>query len=84
MGMKLQNRKRDLIRNLAERVSDRRVLDAMDAVPRERFVPPALRRSAYDDFALPLSAGQTISQPTIVAMTLEAISILNAAGVLQD
>ena len=71
----MQNQKRDLIRKLAGEISDRRVLDAMEAVPRERFVPPAARRFAYDDSALPIEAGQTISQPTIVAMTLEAMEI---------
>ena len=73
--MRDEKRQRDMVRKLAERVSDRRVLAAMEAVERERFVPPALRHWAYDDSALPLEAGQTISQPTIVAMTLEAMEI---------
>ena len=73
--MRNESQKRDLIRKLAAEISDRRVLDAMSAVPRERFVPPAAQRFAYDDSALPIEAGQTISQPTIVAMTLEAMEI---------
>ena len=73
--MRNESQKRDLIRKLAAEISDRRVLDAMCAVPRERFVPPSVRHFAYDDSALPIEAGQTISQPTIVAMTLEAMEI---------
>ena len=73
--MRNESQKSDLIRKLAARISDRRVLDAMGAVPRERFVPSAVRRFAYDDSALPIAAGQTISQPTIVAMTLEAMEV---------
>ena len=73
--MRNETQKRDLIRKLSAEISDRRVLDAMNAVPRERFVPSEARRFAYDDSALPIEAGQTISQPTIVAMTLEAMEI---------
>lgn len=54
-------------------IRDRRVLAAMAAVPRERFVAAHLARQAYADTPLPTSCGQTISQPYIVAlMTLEA------------
>jgi protein-L-isoaspartate(D-aspartate) O-methyltransferase len=53
-------------------VHDERVLSAMSEVRREEFVPPELRRRAYDDSALPIGEGQTISQPLIVAMMLEA------------
>ena len=73
--MDFQKQKRELMRKLADTVSDRRVLDAMRAVPRERFVPPELRDWAYDDYAMPIDAGQSVSQPTIVAMTLAAMEI---------
>ncbi|MGH8515864.1 MAG: protein-L-isoaspartate O-methyltransferase family protein, partial [Panacagrimonas sp.] len=56
-------------------VHDRRVLDALRAVPRERFVEPGYEEFAYEDGALPISDGQTISQPYIVALMLEAASI---------
>ena len=46
-------------------IVDERVLAAMEAVPRERFLPDALRRRAYADSALPIGEGQTISQPWI-------------------
>ncbi|HEX2292678.1 MAG TPA: methyltransferase domain-containing protein, partial [Gaiellaceae bacterium] len=52
-------------------ISDERVLRVMEQVPRELFVPPDLRRRAYDDAALPIGVGQTISQPYMVARILE-------------
>jgi protein-L-isoaspartate(D-aspartate) O-methyltransferase len=51
----------------ARGISDERVLAAMERVPRELFVPPDVRDRAYDDAALPIGAGQTISQPYMVA-----------------
>ncbi|WP_345752823.1 protein-L-isoaspartate(D-aspartate) O-methyltransferase [Microbacterium rhizophilus] len=56
----------------ARGISDRRVLDAMAAVPRERFLPPSTAGDAYADSPLPIGHGQTISQPYIVALTAEA------------
>src|SRR5688572_30757299 len=57
-------RQRMVERQLVRRgIADRRVLDAMRTVPREAFVAKHLARSAYDDRALPIEAGQTISQP---------------------
>ncbi len=52
-------------------VRDARVLAALEAVPRHRFVDAALASRAYDDCALPLGNGQTISQPYIVARSAE-------------
>lgn len=52
-------------------VRDRRVLDALRAVPRHQFVDEALASRAYEDSALPIGLGQTISQPYIVARTAE-------------
>ena len=49
-------------------ISDPRVLVAMGTVPRHRFVPGALASRAYGDYPLPIGAGQTISQPYIVAL----------------
>ncbi len=51
----------------ARDIADERVLDAMERVPRELFVPEDLRGRAFDDAALPIGAGQTISQPYMVA-----------------
>lgn len=52
-------------------IRDPRVLDAMAQVPRHAFVDPALSSRAYEDSALPIGHGQTISQPYIVARTIE-------------
>ncbi len=59
------------------------VLDAMRRVPREAFVPAALRASAYEDRALPISYGQSISQPFVVARMVEALDLAPSARVLE-
>lgn len=56
---------------IARGIRDERVLEAMRAIPREHFVPDHIRAAAYQDRALPLTDGQTISQPLMVALTLE-------------
>jgi protein-L-isoaspartate(D-aspartate) O-methyltransferase len=56
-------------------IDDGRVLEAMARVPRELFVPADLRDYAYEDAALPLSHGQTVSQPYIVAVTCQALGL---------
>lgn len=63
-------------------IRDVRVLGAMSEVPRERFVPESRRSSAYADRALPLSEGQTISQPYMVARTCELAGLSAGARVL--
>jgi protein-L-isoaspartate(D-aspartate) O-methyltransferase len=55
-------------------IADERVLAAMERVPRELFVPEAFRDRAYDDAALPIGRGQTISQPYMVARICEALA----------
>jgi protein-L-isoaspartate(D-aspartate) O-methyltransferase len=56
-------------------IVDERVLAAMERVPRELFVPEDLRRQAFDDAALPIGAGQTISQPYMVARICEELRL---------
>jgi protein-L-isoaspartate(D-aspartate) O-methyltransferase len=56
-------------------VRDERVLDAMARVPRELFVPEGLRDRAYEDAALPIGGGQTISQPYMVAKMCELLAL---------
>ena len=69
-------RERMVARQLLGRdVRDERVLAAMATVPRELFVPPELTRRAYDDAALPIGSGQTISQPYMVARICEALAL---------
>jgi protein-L-isoaspartate(D-aspartate) O-methyltransferase len=67
----------------ARGVADRRVLDAMREVPRERFVPSRLVDLAYEDAPLPIEEGQTISQPYIVGLMLEAARIKPTDRVLE-
>ena len=63
-------------------IPDDRVLAAIAAVPRELFVPEELRRRAYDDCALPIGHGQTISQPFMVATICAALELGTDARVL--
>ena len=63
-------------------VRSKPVLDAMRRVPREAFVPADLREFAYEDAALPIAAGQTITQPAIVAMMVEALALQGGERVL--
>lgn len=57
-------------------VTDQRVLQAMADVPREEFLPPGLKGLAYEDRALGIDCGQTISQPLVVALMTQAAGIL--------
>ena len=68
---------------LREEISDGRVIDAMDRVPREEFVPQEYRYAAYEDSALPLSEGQTISQPFMIATMIEALGPRRSDKVLE-
>jgi protein-L-isoaspartate(D-aspartate) O-methyltransferase len=63
-------------------IVDERVLRAMEVVPRELFVQEGERRRAYDDAALPIGGGQTISQPYMVARICEALGLSGAERVL--
>ncbi len=64
-------------------IRDERVLAAMGEVPREAFVPDEFRGDAYADGALPLSHGQTISQPLMVAMSVAALGLQGGETVLE-
>jgi protein-L-isoaspartate(D-aspartate) O-methyltransferase len=63
-------------------IADERVLEAMERVPRELFVPEDFRDRAYDDAALPIGDGQTISQPYMVARICEVLSVRDGERVL--
>ncbi len=68
------DRQQMVARQLAARdITDQRVLDAMERVPRHQFVPTALRHRAYQDSPLPIGSGQTISQPYIVALMTQLV-----------
>jgi protein-L-isoaspartate(D-aspartate) O-methyltransferase len=64
-------------------ISDERVLAAMAEVPREHFVPEGVRRSAYNDSALPIGHEQTISQPWVVAAICQALRLGGGENVLE-
>ncbi|MEM8605497.1 MAG: protein-L-isoaspartate(D-aspartate) O-methyltransferase [Myxococcota bacterium] len=64
-------------------IADSRVLAAMNEVPREAFVPTQRHKDAYADGALPLGHGQTISQPLMVAMSVEALGLRGEETVLE-
>ncbi|GKX57027.1 protein-L-isoaspartate O-methyltransferase [Leminorella grimontii] len=64
-------------------IRDERVLQALASVPRERFIDEALSHQAYDNTALPIGAGQTISQPYIVAKMTELLKLTPDSTVLE-
>jgi protein-L-isoaspartate(D-aspartate) O-methyltransferase len=66
----------------ARDIVDRRVLEAMERVPRELFIPDEIRPRAYEDAALPIGEGQTISQPYMVARITEALALSGDEHVL--
>jgi protein-L-isoaspartate(D-aspartate) O-methyltransferase len=68
-------------RNVATR--DQRVLEAFRRIPRHLFVPEIERASAYDDRALPIGRGQTISQPSMIAVMLESLACTPESRVLE-
>jgi len=73
-----------MVRELTARgIADKRVLDALDGIPREAFVEEALRSKAYSDAALPIGEKQTISQPYIVARMCELIEPDGTGRVLE-
>src|SRR6266545_8316138 len=71
-----------MVAGLRESVRDERVLAAFLRVPRERFVVPALRSHAYDNAPLPIGYGQTVSQPLVVGLMLEALELRASDRVL--
>jgi len=75
----------EMVREQIEKrgITDPRVLKAMRVVPRHLFVPPALRSKAYSDRPLAIGEGQTISQPYIVALMTESLSLRPASRVLE-
>ncbi len=64
-------------------ISDKRVLEIFRKVPRHLFVPENIRASAYDDCALPIGEGQTISQPYMVAIMTEKLNLKGEERVLE-
>src|SRR5918997_2787145 len=71
-----------LVRELRGAISDERVLNAVRAVPRDRFVPQDLRDEAWENAPLPIGCGQTISQPLVVARMCELLELEGGERVL--
>ncbi len=72
-----------LVRQLSAEIKDRRVLEAMSRVPRERFLPPELQHLSYEDRPLPIGQEQTISQPYIIALMTQALELTGREKVLE-
>jgi protein-L-isoaspartate(D-aspartate) O-methyltransferase len=64
-------------------ITDARVLEAIEATERDRFVPDSVKAAAYDDSALPIGSGQTISQPYIVALMTQELRLTGSEKVLE-
>lgn len=81
VGMTSQRTRARMVERLrAEGIRDERVLAAMGAVPRHLFIDEALASRAYEDTALPIGFGQTISQPYVVARMIEALAAGRTLG----
>ncbi len=76
--------RQSLIQTLQEKgIEDRKVLDALLHVPRERFIDRSIQHRAYENCPLPLLHGQTISQPFIVALMTQALALTGQERVLE-
>ena len=84
-GMSFEEQRAWMVQTQLERwgVRDRRVLEVMGALPRERFIPLSERSSAYYDGALPIGNEQTISQPYVVAHMTELLALQGDEKVLE-
>lgn len=84
MSDKFLNAKIKLLMELRRHTNaNAHVLSAIETVPREIFVPSMFESQAYDDIALPIEAGQTISQPTVVATMTSALEVGDRMRVLE-
>jgi protein-L-isoaspartate(D-aspartate) O-methyltransferase len=72
----------ELVQALRSTIADEHVLRAIAEVPRDLFVPAEQQESAWDDDALPIAAGQTISQPTVVGRMCELLELTGRETVL--
>ncbi len=77
--------RREMVENQLRRrdITDKRVLAAMEKVERHRFVPDKYKAEAYDDEPLPIEAGQTISQPYVVALMTQYLNLTGKERVLE-
>jgi len=82
-GIDLEKAKAALIKHLTWEIADKRVVEAMKRVPREAFVPQEYYHAAYEDRPLSIGFGQTISQPFIVALMIQALELKGDEKVLE-
>ena len=75
--------RRQALRDLVRDGRDPRVVEAIARVPRERFVPASLQQRAYENVALPIAFGQSISQISVVAMMTDALGVQGGESVLE-
>ena len=83
MSSEMTQAKRRLFDGLRREIPGKAVLDAMENVPRELFVPEESRHLSYEDIPLPIGEGQTISQPYIIAVMTNALEIEDQDMVLE-
>ena len=79
----MEDAKRRLLDRLRRELGDLKVVEAMETVPREAFVPESSASLAYEDAPLPIGEGQTISQPYIVGMMVSALELRRTDRVLE-
>ena len=79
----LERARENLLKYLDHEIADKRVIEAMRRVPRDAFVPPEQHQVAYDDRPLGIGFGQTISQPFIVALMVQALDLKQSEQVLE-
>lgn len=79
----LERARENLLKHLEYEIADKRVIEAMKHVPREAFVSQEQYRAAYDDRPLSIGFGQTISQPFIVALMVQALELRGDEKVLE-
>jgi protein-L-isoaspartate(D-aspartate) O-methyltransferase len=79
----LERARENLLKHLEYEIADKRVIEAMRRVPREAFVSQDQYRAAYDDRPLSIGFGQTISQPFIVALMVQALELRGDEKVLE-
>jgi protein-L-isoaspartate(D-aspartate) O-methyltransferase len=79
----LERARENLLEYLDHEIADKRVVEAMKRVPREAFVSPEQYDAAYDDRPLSIGFGQTISQPFIVALMVQALELNEREQVLE-
>ena len=83
MQIDLISAKKNLFKKLSKAIDSITVIEAMQMVPREKFVPQESRHLAYLDIALAIGEGQTISQPYIVALMIKELGLRGHERVLE-